>query len=186
MKSKEKILEKAIKLFSKKPYGEVTIEDIADRAGVSKGGLFHHFSSKRELAEEALSRELERWTEEVLSKVSDLPSPEEKLKAILDGYFDYFLENPKFIRFFLEVYEKSLEKEGVEEKWEDFYHRYFGYLEKVFKEAGITNPRAKGQLLCAILDGLPFQVLITPKAVDREEIKREILEVFLKDSKEDH
>src|SRR3954466_10909663 len=36
-------------VFSEKPYEDVSIEDIADAAGVSKNLLYHYFGGKRDL-----------------------------------------------------------------------------------------------------------------------------------------
>ncbi len=44
-----KILEAAGKLFIARSYAEVTMADIAEAAGMTKGGLYHHFQTKEEL-----------------------------------------------------------------------------------------------------------------------------------------
>ncbi len=43
------ILDAATGLFLRRPYGRVSISDIADAAGVAKGLLHHYFGSKRDL-----------------------------------------------------------------------------------------------------------------------------------------
>ena len=45
----EKIIQAARKNFAKKGYSDTSMDDIAKSAGVSKGGLYHHFPSKEEL-----------------------------------------------------------------------------------------------------------------------------------------
>ena len=44
-----KILEAAGRLFIARSYAEVTMADIAEAAGMTKGGLYHHFQTKEEL-----------------------------------------------------------------------------------------------------------------------------------------
>jgi AcrR family transcriptional regulator len=51
---REQLLEVAIASFGSRPYGEVTIADIAQRAGVSKGLVFNYFDGKRQLFREVL------------------------------------------------------------------------------------------------------------------------------------
>ena len=41
------LLELGLRLFGTRPYDEVSIDDIAADAGVSKGLLYHYFGSKR-------------------------------------------------------------------------------------------------------------------------------------------
>ena len=51
---REQLLDVAIASFGSRPYDEVTIADVARRAGVSKGLVFKYFSTKRELFREVL------------------------------------------------------------------------------------------------------------------------------------
>lgn len=46
---REQILRVATRLFSNRPYSEVSISDIAEGAGMARGLLHHYFGSKREL-----------------------------------------------------------------------------------------------------------------------------------------
>lgn len=45
----QKILEEAAKLFMDKGYDKTSIDDIARASGVTKGAIYHHFSSKENL-----------------------------------------------------------------------------------------------------------------------------------------
>ncbi len=46
---KDKLVQESIKLFVKKSYKGTSIQNITDRAGVSKGAFYWHFKSKEEL-----------------------------------------------------------------------------------------------------------------------------------------
>jgi AcrR family transcriptional regulator len=74
-------------LFLNTPYDAISIEDIAEAAGVSKGLLYHYFDSKRRFYVETVRdafREMADVTEPDLS----LP-PHERLEASLDAYLGY-------------------------------------------------------------------------------------------------
>lgn len=45
-KSRDAILEVALKLFSHRGYGATSVRDIAEEAGLSKGNVYHHFPDK--------------------------------------------------------------------------------------------------------------------------------------------
>ena len=47
--SKDQILEAAMKVFVKNGYAQTRMEDIAEVAGLSKGAIYHHYKSKKEL-----------------------------------------------------------------------------------------------------------------------------------------
>lgn len=46
---REQILRVATRLFALRPYSEVSVNDIAEDAGIARGLLHHYFGSKREL-----------------------------------------------------------------------------------------------------------------------------------------
>jgi len=57
--SRELLLEAATELIRTNGYTSTTVDDLCERAGVSKGTFFHNFSSKEELAIAAANR----WSE---------------------------------------------------------------------------------------------------------------------------
>ena len=48
-KSKVQILEAAMKVFVKNGYAQTRMKDIAEISGLSKGAIYHHYESKKEL-----------------------------------------------------------------------------------------------------------------------------------------
>ena len=54
--TRQKILESARRLFNKKGYAEVSIDEIMESAGLTHGGFYRHFHDKAELYAEAV-----RW-----------------------------------------------------------------------------------------------------------------------------
>lgn len=49
-----RLLESARELFARDGYQHVAIQDVLDRAGVSRGALYHHFKGKKDLFEAVL------------------------------------------------------------------------------------------------------------------------------------
>ena len=76
-----------IDLFAARAYDEVSIDELARAAGVSKGLLYHYFPTKRDFyiatVHEA-SRQLLARTDTVATM-----DPIERLRASLDAYLDY-------------------------------------------------------------------------------------------------
>lgn len=65
---RSELLDHAQALFFERGYERTTIQDIIDRAGVSKGGFYHHFSSK----EEMLAALAARLAQEAVARVGDV------------------------------------------------------------------------------------------------------------------
>ena len=79
------------RLFSTRSYDDISIDDVADEAGISKGLLYHYFGGKKEFYVEVLratSEELRRLTEPDPSL-----SPGERLRAAVDAHLNYVQEN---------------------------------------------------------------------------------------------
>jgi AcrR family transcriptional regulator len=70
--SAPQLLQAARELFIEKDYAEVSTEDVLRRATVSRGGLYHHFPSKRELYREVW-RDSERRLIERLAATAKNP-----------------------------------------------------------------------------------------------------------------
>lgn len=85
------LLALGLSAFSTKSYDSVSIDDLAQSAGVSKGLLYHYFPSKRDLYV-ATVREA---AEQLLSRIVPDPtlSPLEQLSFGVDAYLAYVSEN---------------------------------------------------------------------------------------------
>jgi AcrR family transcriptional regulator len=63
--TRKRIIRAALKTFLNRGYDGASLNEIARNAGVTKGGLYHHFESKGHLFREALrfiTGEMEKWS----------------------------------------------------------------------------------------------------------------------------
>jgi AcrR family transcriptional regulator len=74
----------ARELFSSKGYRDTTTEEIAQRARVTKGALYHHFRSKEEIMVGLVNRLLERHFEGLDKVLVDRGTPAEVLRLMLE------------------------------------------------------------------------------------------------------
>jgi AcrR family transcriptional regulator len=68
---RSELLDCAQALFFERGYERATINDIIDKAGVSKGGFYHHFSSKEEMLEALAARLAEAAVAQVRDVLDD-------------------------------------------------------------------------------------------------------------------
>jgi AcrR family transcriptional regulator len=89
---REHLLDSGVALLGKRPPAEVSIEEIAEAAGVSKGLLYHYFPTKGEFIVAAI----ERGQEELAARFApdESLSPVKRLDASLDAYLDYVEQYP--------------------------------------------------------------------------------------------
>jgi AcrR family transcriptional regulator len=86
------LIELGVEMLATRTLDELSVEDIAQQAGISRGLLFHYFSSKQEFHIEvarAAAHELLRRTEPDPSL-----GPVDALRASLDAFVAYVEENP--------------------------------------------------------------------------------------------
>jgi AcrR family transcriptional regulator len=84
---RDDLIRVGLELFSARPYHEVSIDDLAAAASVSKGLLYHYFPSKRDLYV-ALIRAAVDEMRDVTAPRGGPPGPE-RLRRSLDAYLDF-------------------------------------------------------------------------------------------------
>ncbi len=82
------LLELARKAFSDRSYDDVSIDDLAREAKISKGLLYHYFPTKRDLYVAGLREIAEELVERVTSVPLDQP-PADRARAGLDAYLEH-------------------------------------------------------------------------------------------------
>ncbi|WP_395295334.1 TetR/AcrR family transcriptional regulator [Kitasatospora hibisci] len=85
------LLSVGAQLFAARPYEEVLMEDVADRAGVSRALLYRHFPSKHDL----FAAVYRQAAEELLAETRLDPAHTlvEQLAQGMDAHLDYFVAN---------------------------------------------------------------------------------------------
>ena len=89
---REQILRVATCLFALRPYSEVSVNDIAEQAGIARGLMHHYFGSKRELYLEVV-----RTATHVSDVSMDVApgSPGDVWTAAVDGFLGAIERNPE-------------------------------------------------------------------------------------------
>ena len=88
--TKEKIIEGALELFHSKGYHNTSINDIMQRAGIKKGGLYFHIQSKEKLAVEVLEEALLSYEDLISKGLENLP-PIEQLEKKIEAIVRYHI-----------------------------------------------------------------------------------------------
>ncbi|MBS3651726.1 TetR family transcriptional regulator [Pseudaminobacter sp. 19-2017] len=92
------LLSTAISEFAEKGFAGARVDEIANRAGVNKQLLYHHFGNKDDLYRVALETVYSEIREkEKALHLGDL-APMEAMRTLVGYSFDYLVEHPEFIR----------------------------------------------------------------------------------------
>jgi len=79
--TKEKILAAGLQLFSHKGLAATSIQEIASRAGISVGLMYHYYRSKEELFSELVETAISLAAESTKTRFESDQSPAEKIKG---------------------------------------------------------------------------------------------------------
>ena len=107
--ARERILDTAYELFSRRAVRDVGVDEVIERAGVAKATLYRHFRSKDDLVIAFLERREERWTVAWVEAEARRrgTTPEEQLLAIFELFDEWFqrddFEACSFINVLLEM-----------------------------------------------------------------------------------
>ena len=96
MERRRQLLEAALELFGDNDYDDVSMDEIAEAAGVSHGLLFQYFGSKKGLYIAGIDDLLEEFRRRTEPDPS-IP-PAEQLRAGLRAYVDWVAEHPQGFR----------------------------------------------------------------------------------------
>jgi AcrR family transcriptional regulator len=91
--AQQQILRAALRAFTRKGYYGATIREIADEAGVSVAGLYHHFGSKLELLEQIMDDTMDRLIVATVQSVAAAgQEPADQLEAAVAAHVRFHIE----------------------------------------------------------------------------------------------
>ena len=84
--TKQHIKEQAIKLFARRGFKDVTMKDICEATGLSRGGLYLHYGSTRQIFSEIVDDLMNAQSDEFSEKIGQGISAKEILLQVLERY----------------------------------------------------------------------------------------------------
>lgn len=94
---REAILGAASRLFGKRGYRSVTLDDIGRAAGIAGPSIYYHFPSKADLLQRVVHRFNEVLWMGVHRAVNTNEAAEAALRALLGRYIDFALDSPELV-----------------------------------------------------------------------------------------
>ncbi len=175
---KQQILEAALKVFAVHGYNGATINMIAKEAGIAKGLLYSYYESKEKLVEELIHLGMQKaasyMQEKAIREVATKKAFEESLRHMVD----HFLQEPDFWRLYtMLALQPNLVAKFKKEAME-FLQQYLGVYLVYFQNRGSKDPMAEALLFGAILDGLMFDLLVSPGEYPLEDVLKMIVKKF--------
>ena len=86
--TRQRIVAKAATLFNQRGFDGSSMADLMEATGLEKGGIYRHFSTKEELAEEAFDYAWQAATEVGMRDLDSVPNSVNKLKRFISNFID--------------------------------------------------------------------------------------------------
>lgn len=97
----EEILDRAAEAFNELGYRGASVQEVAQRVGLFKGSLYHHFRSKEQLLGEVLLRGVELLRAGLPGAADARLSPAEKIRQAIHFHLEWMTAEPHVTGVFL-------------------------------------------------------------------------------------
>jgi len=170
--AKERLMKAVSELIWTGSYGNTTIDDICEKAGVKKGSFYYFFNSKAELAEAALEAGWEEFRPKLDAVFSASLDPLERFRRYSEMAFQEQTELKARYGHVLGCplcslgTEVSTQEEGLQKKVKKIMDQARKYLETAIRDAHAAglirapDPAAKARTLYAYHEGVLTQARI--------------------------
>jgi AcrR family transcriptional regulator len=91
-RGKKNVFEVAAEVFHRKGYDNTSMSDVAEAAGLTKAGLYHHVSSKESLLYTVLDSGLDLTESYVMKPLEAITDPIDRLKTMIELHLRLVLE----------------------------------------------------------------------------------------------
>lgn len=173
------ILSAARKMFFKKGFKDVTVENIAKQAELSKGSIYLYFNSKEEIYTHILLSDIEKFNKKSAHLFLSGKKADALIHELAGIYIDFFLNDRELFRimmnFMLHIQDMDLE-ESVNQHLIEATNNTVKIIETIIN-AGIEkgefsadiNLRQTRNAIWGFLNGIISLYLFTGRETNREE-----------------
>jgi AcrR family transcriptional regulator len=153
--ARERILESAYELFSRRGMRGVGVDEVIAHAGVAKATLYAHFPSKDDLVLAFLEQREQRWT--LAFVVAEArrrgTTPEEQLLAIFDAFDEWFRRDDYEACSFMKLLFEMGAEHPAGRASVDYLDNIRSILRGLAQDAGLRDGDAFARSLQLLMEG---------------------------------
>ena len=174
----EKLAKVAFELFAKSGFRNVNLDQISAKAGVTKGSLYWHYKSKKEVILAACDLYYRNWH----FQISEVVAKSANSAAALHGAISFSVESCLMDRrnrvFTTEILALALQDKDVCASWAGFYNSIQSTFVELVENANaeglmdVDNPTKTVDLMLSTVEGIKLQAVFKPE-IFREKSKLE-------------
>jgi AcrR family transcriptional regulator len=183
----EKLARCALELFSRHGIRDVSMQMIAAHANCTKGSLYWHYDSKKDVVLAACGEYYRAWRERIREEIAGVTDPLKRLEKAVRFSIRSCMIDSKNRVFTLGVMALSLQDEDVRESWGRFYGEAREFLTTLVAEAKAAgrirpaDPRRAVEMVLVAFEGIKLKTVFEPSAalaLEEKRIHEEFMEIL--------
>jgi AcrR family transcriptional regulator len=179
---KSAIIKAARKLFLEKGFKAVTVESIAQKAELSKGAIYLHYSSKEEIYAHIVLSDLWKFHNLFSNLLQKSSTASQTLMEFADIYVNFFLNEREFFRSLMNFMIRATCMDFPNDLYEESIkttNKTIDIIEKIFELGvesgefpGTINFRQNRNALWGMLNGIISLYIFTTEEEKKDDIIR--------------
>jgi AcrR family transcriptional regulator len=187
--TRTRILDAAAEAFADHGYAATGVDEICRRAGLSKGGFYHHFPSKQALFLALLEQWLALLDRPITSAEATGAAAPQQLRAMVRGARPIFTQPGEQTAMFLEIWIQAIRDPAVRAAALAPYRQYLdrfaaliaaGAAEGSLRPVDTPAAARYARVLMALATGLLLQDLLDPGGADWGQVAEDGFGLLLK------
>jgi TetR/AcrR family transcriptional repressor of bet genes len=183
---REQICRAAATVIAREGFAGTTMRVVAEEAGVSTGMLNHYFANRQDLLMHALTFVSERAHGRMVTALEGLPPGRERVVALLDAVLadGDDQDSGETWRVWINAYGEAMRLPQLRHAIEARLNSWYALIDSALEGVVPTEPDGGipwSWRLDAILNGLTIRALTSETALDRAQIRDEVIRTLLRD-----
>ena len=172
---RSKLAESAFELFARRGIRNVSLDEVTSQAGVTKGSLYWHYKSKKEVILAACAYYYRRWQQRAYAEIALDSDPLGQLERVLRFSVQSCLFDRANRVFTSEILALSLQDAEIRAGWAQFYDTvrelYVGLVQAACAQGQlqVADPRRAVDWMLAAIEGIKQRASFEPEICTPDE-----------------
>ena len=176
MNKKETVLKVATQLFSQQGFDNTSMANICEKAGVSKGLVYHHFKSKDEILTTIFGDGTEQM--KALNEAYLDNSPHKNLTDLIEGVFGQIVKEKELFKLNLNIMFQPSTRALLSKQIKQRSQMLFDYVKRNFAELDPKKADILSFMFIAEIDGISLDYLSVYDDYPIEDMKNHLIQRY--------
>ena len=169
---KDQIMNAAQAVIIKKGFDQSRMDDIVNKAQLSKGAIYWYYKSKKEVYLSLVDYWFNQYSNGVLKSLEDKHSSSDQLQSLFDYFINQFDQYPVTFKIMVEFWRTSGLDPDFNDKLQEIYSHFLEYIINIIK-SGVKNgefkkvdPRITALSILINIEGIHWFTLFDKSGVE--------------------